>query len=460
MIKHSFLFFFILLSQLQVHSSSSPSSSSTLRKTKLQKREQQHQLLPQRQVNSDNTDSILPKELQSQNYELDALISLVIHQLHQLHYPEDQSHKQPDNENNHKNQREWLSTHSFSSSCKRLFHSNYTISTWTTKPNLDFTHIPKTGGASLTIDLFEHNWWTVQSGSAEKCFEDHSIDHAMKIILLRQPKYHVYSQFAMCKYSAWGQKVTSTTATNNDSSSATATIKFPRSKNATDDYYQFLLHFTSLTEKDIGPKYDYHCHDPRNKMTRYLSCNQQIHQQSMIENGQNPEYHTMFPGPNMTQALSNLHLIDLLGITYFQDEFMCLFMFLEEGKIPSSCFCSNSSPSAASSSAGKGRRSSSSSSSSTSTKMTTTASHFNHGVEYLSEEILSSSILIDLVKKITNLDLIVYLHGLERFLCEMRILEERVYRDHHHDGSKSGSGNIMCEEKMKRFLQDSSYLFS
>jgi hypothetical protein len=105
-----------------------------------------------------------------------------------------------------------------------------------------FTHIPKTGGTSLRVDLQPRG---VEIGHLEYCAgapEVGFLEGGFNFVFLRSPRAHVLSQYLECRYDKWGQTMTA----------MLPEFPFPRNGSDEDGFAEWVKHFHSSTFSELG----------------------------------------------------------------------------------------------------------------------------------------------------------------------------------------------------------------
>lgn len=180
-------------------------------------------------------------------------------------------------------------------------------------------HIPKTGGLTFQGKLRALKF---RFNSEEVCFLDRLASNGIKVVFLRSPRAHIYSQYLECKYSDWGK------------SRNKERYGWKEMKNEIENIHFWVDYFL----KDWKPRHgDFNCYNPRNMETRYMTCRdsgnnilQEAHHHAKIEDRLNSSGLFEF-------AKVNLHRIDFVGITELYHESLCLFLFQAHGKLPDEC---------------------------------------------------------------------------------------------------------------------------
>lgn len=279
-------------------------------------------------------------------------------------------------------------------SCSRSATARSTLELMANWSNakLDFTHIPKTAGTSATIDLKKIRPNKKMFRSMQKCYMDFHLKKAKSFFFLRNPTDHVYSQFAMCRDTEFGRNQTKNTL-------------FPRTDDRFADYASFLKHFNALDSNQVGNKYDFNCMDPRDSMTRHLSCSRSFSLPLRFQ-GTHPANHAFTPAPDLAIAIDNIHTADFVGITYFYEESLCYLNYVVTNKMPAACYHDESFDS--------------------SSKGNQTFTHETFGVGHIERPELLDAGVADKVANLTIADNTVFRNGLLRFLCDIRFLEQSL----------------------------------
>lgn len=200
-------------------------------------------------------------------------------------------------------------------------------------------HIPKTAGTSFERDImaiktllgdevdeipgrksFKGHFQDYQN---EKCYYVKYSKSDFNVMLFRNPRDHVYSQYLEIKWDPKFQRHHFTDGT-----------RFPR--NYTDEV-GFDLWVTYFDLKTWGVIYtgDYHTYNPINMQTRYLTCHVDGHHIDKFP----PEKTIQDVLPKVPEAKQNLRTIDLVGITEFYPTFMCIFIYKTFNHLPKPCSC-------------------------------------------------------------------------------------------------------------------------
>lgn len=286
-------------------------------------------------------------------------------------------------------------------------------SEWNGKNRVQLIHIPKTAGSSFEkdvvhIDNLLGEAYTSTHGESpfKKKFKDHKNeicynegynDKNFNVMLFRNPRDHVYSQYLEVKYDP-GFGVHKTKGT-----------MFPR--DYTDEVgFDLWLNYFELSA--WGKLYvgDFNTYNPINMQTRYLVCTEEAHHW-YIDMGEDSVESNM---PSLKEALRNLETIDLVGVTEFYPTFMCIFVYRTLNFLPPQCDCSYVAE----------------------TNSTIQTHTILHGVPRHSWLLLPTPI-INKVDKLTELDKQVYEEALKAFVGHVEKVEKEV------------SKTILCRESVQ-----------
>ena len=285
------------------------------------------------------------------------------------------------------------------------------------KPTLRLFHIPKSAGTSLHLELKQLGLG--HHPVRETCVPPHrlpeSTRHPLHFLMLRAPRAHVLSLFTHCKYYQWLREA------NEPNPSRPRIDKVSRKPYAWPPF----IDTASLTRRHrpnangleawlrhyIGGGNEaverFGCYDPRDMTTRALTCT----------DSRNWATHALQPHANTrstSAAVNELASLQLVGITEFYHESMCLLRLRLEGRLPASC---------------DGCDASSSSSSERHVRMT-------HGLPRLALAKLPSETL-DLIDAITRSDQTVYAAGVSRLRRDLLDAEAATGR------------RIICDETLR-----------
>ena len=156
------------------------------------------------------------------------------------------------------------------------------------------------------------------------------------------------------------------------------------------DFKRWLIHFDQLKSSQVGPNYDFRCQDPRNTLTRHMSC----------QYGPNPKAnHAMLPPPNLTLAIENVCEVNFLGIADFYHESICILKLRREQTLPPGCVCGDD-------------------------ISRSLHVHKTHNLPSLSpEERTLSPELNSMIDRLISLDAPLFVAGLDRFLSDIKTAE-------------------------------------
>ena len=222
--------------------------------------------------------------------------------------------------------------------------------------NYSFIHIPKCAGASLIAEYFKFlpgsthktaknptGFWPPmpQGTNFENCIAIDVRDRptSARLVFLRSPFTHVFSQYTECRFDSWGKKVTS------------AYPEFPRddSRPLLDEFGQWVAFFIRQQRykqqngKPLPVVHVWHnkntnqsvesnkttavalalgCYNPRNMQARHMTCEAHAHAPLNA--------HFRQPGApliNVESALQNLHRsVAYVGIVELASTSLCLFV--------------------------------------------------------------------------------------------------------------------------------------
>ena len=265
-------------------------------------------------------------------------------------------------------------------------------------------HIPKTAGTSFERDLsrldvlLEEEATSIQLRSGmnltsverqfrnsdnEICYYEQFNKSNVNVMLFRNPRDHVHSQFLEIKYDLWGKDQTKLSS-------------FPRQTSDENGLDVWLDYFNMTT---WGKLYvgDFHGYNPINMQTRYLTCREKAHH--IVFNFSTADT-TSLQMPTIDEAKSNLKSIDFVGVTEFYRPFICVFVFKIFGVLPRKCDCNNL------------------------TGNDTLKTHFAvHGVPRHNWQTLQSSTILK-IDEITRLDRMIYREAIKKFLKDLRSVEK------------------------------------
>lgn len=198
---------------------------------------------------------------------------------------------------------------------------NVTVADGWTNGQYLFVHIPKSGGSSFLTASSQY----IPIGSRLHGNREFSVNKTPgprinMVIVLRQPREHVLSQYLECKYDWWGK--TATKGTN-----------FPGNNDKNQVYdglEKWLDHFLDekMGAKMDAYKYAYKCYNPWNMQARYISTDNDhvVHDMKILR-------------PSINTTISSLKSVGFVGITEYSDETICLFQHFMAGKVSPACTC-------------------------------------------------------------------------------------------------------------------------
>lgn len=325
--------------------------------------------------------------------------------------------------------------------------------------NLSFIHIPKTAGTSFKVDIFDINQllgkvsvfdYNTANGSLniniienytnkisfldhlkkevnfnnhEECYYEAYNPSNFNVIIFRNPRDHVYSQFLEVKYDApFGHFARGT--------------GFPFETSDEKGFEIWLDHF-NVSLWGVNSLGDYRTYNPINMQTRFLTCYEQSHHiildkninQIMNDNKANIYNHRHIKlssalqnhMPDLQKAEENLKSIDIIGITEFYSTFICMFIYRTLHVLPVSCDCQYEGHIADGS------------------RMHT---HFViHSVPRHSWMLLSHS-LIDQIDTLTLLDVEIYKFAMDLFLNQVEEVEKKTQKQ------------ILCHKQVNELLSN------
>jgi len=239
-----------------------------------------------------------------------------------------------------------------------------------------------------------------------------------KLVTLRSPRLHVYSQFRHCSFSDWGRM---TTVRNGKD--------FPRDdEDVMTNFHHWLDHFINITttkSNNITNLDSFGCYHPVNLQSRFLTTNSA--RPFIPTMNMNYFRDNWVPYPNYTEVEHNLHDFDWVGLTDFFHESKCLLYHrLAKGDhgiimnetittmitkyLDSSCTCSSSSSSNSSAALQQDVK-------------------FEHTKTYKRDSMLDvSDEIINKIDALTYIDQDLYRAALEKFINEIVSLEFQLGR--------------------------------
>ena len=267
--------------------------------------------------------------------------------------------------------------------------------------SVSFIHIPKVAGSS-TIQEFRDQIPVFYPGAPagrEHCllWDQLQRPHYEHFVILRSPRAHVWSQFAMCKYAVGKMRAEITAAFPRTGTTSTSDDR---------DFMAWVSHFSlSPTTRD-----NFNCYHPQNMQARYMTCSTPPNY-AETWNGDGHNVPSSGPRvPPLAQAKANIEKLDVLGSLDFMHETICLVYSRLAGACMHAalaahgCACSSDGSRSANATLGE---------------IHTTHHALGHRDNYDFEPAL-----LEQIDSITQVDRSLYLMGLQRFMCEMRILEQ------------------------------------
>lgn len=206
-------------------------------------------------------------------------------------------------------------------------------------PNFHLIHIPKTAGTSFRLDFdLEQNG--ALHGAREHCLPPHH--HAgCTVVFFRSPRAHVMSQFVQC---------IDPHVYPPNKTLIKEGLEFPLPENIRSDlrsgFPLWLDHFASPSGQSVCPDkdsglpahahcrtgVDFNCYNPNNMQTRHLVCTRE---ELWGAHYIGPEGAV----PDVAQALTNLESVDFLGITELYTASVCVMKTKLTGMIADGCGC-------------------------------------------------------------------------------------------------------------------------
>mmetsp|Transcript_5328 Transcript_5328/g.8805 ORF Transcript_5328/g.8805 Transcript_5328/m.8805 type:complete len:458 (-) Transcript_5328:90-1463(-) len=290
--------------------------------------------------------------------------------------------------------------------------------------NFSFVHISKCAGSTwirLFNSILKLSICPEQENGPELSVfyqrNKHCKDADYTLISLRSPRHHVWSQFTMCKYSAWGVNITRDYK------------DFPRSGAESEDdeadFDTWLDHFVSMGDETNN---HYNCYHPANFQTRVLTSSN--HWVKSGIGGFNA---------NMTLAKKTYEDLDFVALVEFVHESQCMLYYRLGNKAPpvalsylsQSCDCEKQQGYLQKSSSRNG---------------TVHVQHHNMGKRTNLRDLPPAS--LSKVANFISADSVIYLNALKHFMDEMAWLE-----------SDNALGRrVVCDDVLKKWEPELSYL--
>jgi len=252
--------------------------------------------------------------------------------------------------------------------------------TFSGENNIVHVHIPKTGGTSLFFQL--KSSLNLSLSSVEACFDDVVSASDFSIVMVRNPKDHLLSQYLQCR-----------DALNRSFRG------LPLGSSLREGFVSWLHFFSSnwtssKFHADWGHRMGcFDCYCPNDLQTRVLSC-------------QDSEYvrrygiGNWFTEGNITRALQTVQSATFVGLTDFYPESLCLLFFKLTGKVSDVCDIKH--------------------------RFSNTLIHITHGVRNHSYAALAlQSSDVDLVDSFIEDDTRVFAAARQRLKTEIREMERR-----------------------------------
>lgn len=259
-----------------------------------------------------------------------------------------------------------------------------------------FIHIPKCAGTSFIKDaakiLGKENLILLgpYEGEGPYCNSSPGIND---VVLLRNPRHHVLSQFLHCKVQS--EKDNYTDNFTNQYSGLKAWLKNCLSASLTSPACSTCLGSNLAS--------GYPCYNPWNMQSRFFTDCRHVPGLQAFE---------LDMKPNLTRAKRNLEMLQMIGISDLYVESLCLLNFTFKGTLPETCACDH----------GK-------------SVTETQVSHETHGVQQHSVADIDPEAL-SLMDQMTQGDAQLFAFGLNHFETALRKAEEIT-------GVK-----VICEEKI------------
>ena len=284
-----------------------------------------------------------------------------------------------------------------------------------------FVHISKCAGATWIRLLKEFlNLKNVCPGS--EAGPEHSVSYQQQykckdadytLISLRSPRHHVWSQFTMCKYSQWGQRVTRNYT------------DFPRSgEGYQDDQVDFdswLSHFVAMRNETNN---HYNCYHPANFQSRALTTTRK-----KLHDGSGGV------APNLTLAMNTYNKLDFVALVEFVHESQCMLNYRLGDEAPpaalsylsDSCHCEKQQDDHPN-------------------KQNIHVQHHSHGKRSKLRDLPVAT--LSKVANLTSADALVYVQALQNFMDEMAWLESDAVLGR----------RVVCDGALEKWEMELAYL--
>ena len=268
-----------------------------------------------------------------------------------------------------------------------------------------FIHIPKCAGTSFIKDaekiLGKENLILLGPYEGEGPYCNSSLGIG-DVVLLRNPRHHVLSQFLHCKVTSAKLNYTDNgTNQSNQYSGLKAWLEHCLSASTTSPVCPPCLSSTLAN--------GYNCYNPWNMQSRFFTdCRPYPGLQAFKSDMK----------PNLTRAKHNLEMLHMIGISDLYVESLCLLNFTFKGMLPETCACGH----------GNG-------------VIETQVSHETHGVQQHSVADIDVEVL-SLMDQMTKGDAQLFAFGLNHFETALRQAEDMT-------GVK-----VICEEKISRIWRE------
>lgn len=310
---------------------------------------------------------------------------------------------------------------------------------------LEVTHISKTGLTSFHRDIRS----ILNAGdilfSHEKCFEGAHQNKSIRLVFLRAPVRHIFSQFGHCYEGQFLGKIRP---------------GFPQTGSLMGDYEAWLRHFVALNSTQVGPLHDFDCYDARDMQTRFMSCRSDAYEEA---GGKYPQHEHVEDPANLQRALDNVEAADFIGLTDMYIESVCMFEVRKRGHLSDHCTCKARNE-AADDQRGypqkhhhhhhhqhnqhtkqqrrlkreRGRKSSA-------------FSHIDHHVPHVQLEKLLQEPYLSMQSALTMKDRQLYAYAMLRFLCDLRAAEAYLRAAHPRDPQQH---RILCSSTLTTLINE------